>query len=81
MKTTVEIPDALLDEARQVAARHGTTLRVLIIEGLRRSLADRRRGAPFRMRRVTFKGNGLQPGIAGAQWDRIRELIYEGHGG
>jgi len=81
MKTTVEIPDALLDEARKLAARQGTTVRALIIDGLRRSLAERRRGPAFRMRRATFKGNGLQPGAAGATWDRIREMIYEGRGG
>ena len=33
MKTTVEIPDVLLGEARKIAARQQTTLRVLIIEG------------------------------------------------
>jgi hypothetical protein len=81
MKTTVEIPDALLDEARKLATRQGTSVRALIIDGLRRSLAERRRGRVFRMRRATFKGNGLQPGVAGATWDRIREMIYEGHGG
>ena len=30
MKTTVEIPDQLLDEARRLASREGTTLRALI---------------------------------------------------
>ena len=35
MKTTVEISDALLEEARKVAARRNVTLRTLIEEGLR----------------------------------------------
>jgi hypothetical protein len=81
MKTTVEIPDSLLAEARKLAARHGTTLRVLIVEGLRRSVAERKRANAFRLRKATFKGAGLQPGVAGSHWERIRELAYEGRGG
>ncbi len=81
MKTTVEIPDTLLEAARKLAAREGTTLRVLIAEGLRRIIAERRRAGTFRLRRASFKGNGLQPGVAGAPWERIRDLAYEGRGG
>lgn len=71
----------MLDEARKLAARQGTTLRVLIIDGLRRSLAERKRTAAFRLRKATFKGNGLQSGVADASWDRLREMAYEGRGG
>jgi len=81
MKTTVEIPDTLLDEARKVANRQDTTLRVLIIEGLRRVIAERKRSGPFRLRKATFRGNGLQAGVADAPWDRIREMTYEDRGG
>ncbi len=81
MKTTVEITDSLLEEARKVASRDGTSLRVLIEEGLRRVIAQRKRGGKFRLRKATFKGNGLQSGVAAATWDRIREMAYEGRGG
>jgi hypothetical protein len=81
MKTTVEIPDVLLDEARRLAAREGTTLRALVQEGLRRIIAERKRTGPFRLRKATFKGDGLQPGVAGTSWDRLREMAYEGRGG
>ncbi len=81
MKTTVEIPDSLLDEARKAAARHDTTLRVLIIEGLRRVLVERKRVGAFRLRKATFRGKGLQPEMAGAPWERIREIAYEKRGG
>jgi hypothetical protein len=81
MKTTVEIPDSLLEEARKLAARQGTTLRVLIVDGLRRSMAERRRAAVFRMRKATFKGTGLQSELSGASWERLREMAYEGRGG
>lgn len=62
MKTTVEITDALLDEAIRVALGESTTLRELIEEGLRRLLDDRRKEKPFQLRRASFRGKGLQPG-------------------
>ncbi len=81
MKTTVEIPQTLLDEARQLASQEGTTLRALVEEGLRRIIAERRHAAAFRLRKATFKGTGLQAGVAGVPWERIRDLAYEGRGG
>jgi CRISPR/Cas system-associated protein Csm6 len=81
MKTTVEIPDALLEDARKVAARQQTTLRTLIIEGLRRVVAERKRAGTFRLRKASFRGQGLQPGAQGASWERIRGIVYEEHGG
>ena len=44
VKTTVEISDALLDEAKRVATRESSMLRELIEEGLRRSLDERKSG-------------------------------------
>ena len=81
MKTTVDIPDALLEDAKKLAARQDTTLRELLVEGLRRMLAERRRISTFRLRKASFRGNGLQPGVIDASWERIRELAYEGRGG
>ncbi len=81
MKTTVEIPDALLEQARKLAARDGTTVRALIEQGLRRVLGDRKRGGAFRLRKASFKGEGLQPEAAGASWEQIRDTIYAGRGG
>ena len=79
MKTTIEIPDALLIEARRAAERQGTTLRALVEVGLRRALSERR-GEGFRLRRSTFRGNGLQPGVREGDWGALRELSYEGRG-
>jgi len=81
MKTTIQIPDALFAEARQVAQRERTTLRALVEQGLRRVIAERKRRGGFRLRKATFKGRGVQPHLAGASWDQIRELSYEGRGG
>ncbi len=81
MKTTVEIPDSLLEAARKLASREGTTVRALVEEGLRRIVAERKRARVFRLRKATFKGDGLQPHVAGAPWERIRDMAYEGRGG
>jgi len=55
------------------------TLRKLM-KGLRWALANRKRHRKFRLRRASFKGKGLQPGIAAGSWERIRDLLYEGRG-
>ena len=81
MKTTVDIPNSLIEEAKRVAARQDTTLRVLIIEGLRRVITERKRAGKFRLRKATFRGKGLKPDMAGASWERIREMAYEKRGG
>ena len=77
MKTTVHIADALLEEARKIAAQEHTTVKAMIEEGLRRTIDDRKRKKTFRLRKATIKGNGLQPDIAGASWEKIREISYE----
>ena len=80
MKTTVEISDRLMREARAAAVREGRILRSLLEEGLREVLAGRRRKGRFRLRDGSFKGNGLQPEVDLSNWEQIRSLIYEGRG-
>ncbi len=80
MKTTIEISDPLLREARKVAARHGMTLRALVEQGLRKVLAEKSRRVPFRLRKASFKGRGLHPDLRDATWEDLRGLIYKGRG-
>ena len=80
MKTTVDISDSLLAEAKRVATRKRTTVRALIEHGLRRVLAEHKRTTSFRLRKVTFKGRGLHPPLEAGAWERIRDLAYEGRG-
>jgi hypothetical protein len=80
MKTTVDIFDGLLERARKVAAREGTTIRALIEESLRKELSARERGREFKLRKVTFKGDGLNPELASQGWPAIRDLLYEDRG-
>ena len=80
MKTTVEISDSLLREAREVAAREGVTLRTLVERGLHRVVADTQRGAPFKLRRASFKGKGLQEELGEVSWESLRDLAYKDRG-
>jgi Arc/MetJ family transcription regulator len=81
MKTTVEISDALLAEARRVAVQGRTTIRALIEEALRRMVQERTTRPAFRLRTASFRGTGLQAGIHEGSWEQVRELIYGGRGG
>lgn len=81
MKTTVHIPDSLLEEARKIALQERTTIKALIEEGLRRTIADLQNRRTFKLRKASFKGNGLQPEAFGASWEKIREMSYGGRGG
>jgi hypothetical protein len=80
MKTTIEISDPLLREARKLAAREGITLRALVERGLRRVVAETKPRAPFKLRRASFKGRGLKPDLCDASWDKLRDLACEGRG-
>lgn len=80
MKTTVEIPDPILDAARATAHREGTTLRNLVVEGLRLALDRRQQDERFRLREASVGGRGLRPELQGAPWEEIRGRAYEGRG-
>jgi CRISPR/Cas system-associated protein Csm6 len=80
MKTTLDIADPLLNEARRLAAREKTTLRALVEQGLRQIVAERKRSGAFRLRKASYKGNGLRPELRDAGWERLRDMAYEGRG-
>lgn len=77
MKTTVEIPDALLRQAKRVAAKEGIPVRELIEQGLRSALAEREKPRRSRFRQVVFHGTGLAPEFENARWDKFREAAYQ----
>ena len=81
MKTTIEISDALLDDAREIAARDKTTLRALVEQGLRHVVTEKKkRRKKFKLRDASFKGEGLQPEFKNASWAEILEESYRGRG-
>jgi len=78
MKTTVEISDDLLSEAKQYAIAHGQTFRQLLESSLRSKLETSKAEKPkFKMRDGSFKGEGLAEGI---DWPEMIRLCYEGRG-
>lgn len=78
IKTTVDIPDALLKEARAQARARGTTLRELVADGLRTVIERKGAAERYRYEPVVFDGEqGIAPGIDLANWDKVRSLIYE----
>jgi hypothetical protein len=78
MKTTVEISDPLLREAKRVARSEGITLRELIEVGLRRALDERAASErkPFKLRDGRNRQARLLPSIRAGDWDQIRALAY-----
>ena len=80
MKTTVDISDPLLREAKKLAAREGVTLKTLIERGLHRVVSERKQVTPFKLRRASVKGKGLQPGVRNASWEQLLDMAYEGRG-
>jgi Bacterial antitoxin of type II TA system, VapB len=49
MKTTLDISDPLLREARKIATRDRTTLRALVEQGLCKIIAERKSARRFRL--------------------------------
>ena len=64
MRTTIDLPDELLRQARTRAAEEGTTLTALLAEGLRLRLNESA-GTRRRRRKLPLStvGGGLQPWI------------------
>jgi hypothetical protein len=78
MKTTVEIPDALFQEAKELADSRGVPFRQVVEEGLRTIIQQGRQPPKrFRLRDGSFGGQGRQADLA---WSDIRAAIYQGRG-
>lgn len=80
MKTTIDIPDTLMERCRTVIGREHVTFRSLVEEGLDRVLSDRAERKTFKLKSIPFRGGGFQPGFDESDWSRIRDAAYEGRG-
>ncbi|MFT3777491.1 MAG: hypothetical protein QM772_04290 [Ottowia sp.] len=77
MKTTIELPDPLFQQARRHAERHQMTMKALIEQGLRKVMAEKKPEEPFKLRDASVKGRGLTPEFQNARWEQIRDLIHD----
>jgi hypothetical protein len=66
MKTTLNIPDALIKEAKRKALDEGRSLTDLVVEGLKGQVLRR---IPERKLPVSSAAGGLEPGV---DWDTLR---------
>lgn len=81
MKTTVDISEPLLRQAKRLAAKRGTTLRAVIEDALRDALAKSQSQEPVELVTFIVDGKGLQPGLSWDDFSALRDLAYEGRGG
>jgi len=81
MKTTIDISDSLLQEAKKLSAQRQITLRSLVEQGLREIISRQKSDQKFKLRKASFKGNSLQDEFRGESWQKIRTAAYEGRGG
>ncbi len=79
MRTTVDIDDDLLAEAKAVAVRERRSVRSLIEEGLRkviRPVAAKDRGKGFDLP-VSSAGGGVMPGVDFSKHSALLDLMDE----
>jgi Arc/MetJ family transcription regulator len=77
MKTTIEIADSLLAEAKRIAAKRHTTVRAVVEDGIRRiSEEDQRERTPFRLRDGSVGGRGLRPEMRDAGHEDWLAAVY-----
>jgi hypothetical protein len=63
VRTTVDLPEDLLAEAKERAAREGRSLSEVVGDAVRRSFSQAAAGAGEPIELLTFGGDGLQPGV------------------
>jgi hypothetical protein len=80
MRTSLDIPDPLLRKAKAVARARKTTVRQLVLEGLR-AVVERPAAPPYRLEDHAFGGKGLAEGLRWDDWEEILRRSYEGRGG
>jgi hypothetical protein len=73
VRTTINLDEALLNEAKARAAQRGTTLSKIVADALRETLTRGEASAAPLPELPVFGGDGLQPGVtlddAAELWD------------
>ncbi len=74
MRTTVDLPEPLLRNAKRRAAQIGTTLSEVVGDALRQHLNSQTKTATPKFKLITFEGGQVNPGI---DLNRTSALIVE----
>ena len=78
MKSTFNISDPIFRKLEQYCKSKNVTMRKVLESALTMFLADDKMGQKkFKLKKNTFRGKGLKPGIEEGDWNKIRDLIYE----
>ena len=80
MRTTLELPDPLFRQAKKLARERRIPFRALVAEALRRIIAEQPPRRSFQLDDRSTGRGGLVEGLTWTDWERIRDLAYEGHG-
>ena len=77
MRTTIQLPDELLDQARRLALDSGATLTSIIEGALRERLARSSAPSARPVKLTTFGALGLQPGVDLDDGANLLDLMEE----
>jgi hypothetical protein len=78
MKTTFDLPPPLLEQTRRLAVQRNTTVKELVIAGLRKVIEESSTDVkPFRLQNASVKGKGLQKGVQHLSPAQVIELSYD----
>lgn len=77
MKTTIDIADALLLEAKALASEQHTTLREIVEDGLRQAIKQRKSQRRFTLKDLSVGGRGLRAPWSDDDWGAIRAAAHE----
>ncbi len=76
MRTTIDLPDELLAEVQRIAREQKRTMRSVMEEALRATIAKYQRVQAFELPDASVGGAGLQPPFRGADWEELRSVAY-----
>lgn len=76
MKTTIDIHDELLRQARQHARATGRSLRAVVEEGIRLVLSAPKPHETYTLPDFSVGEPDAADPLAGVSWEELRETIY-----
>ena len=81
VKTTFNLPEPLLVQAKALAAQRGTTVRAIVESGLRQVIEQSTNDQkPFKLRQASVSGTGLQAEAQGLSMSQLIDMSYAGRG-